>query len=119
VRVENIGIHVGGGPFDEATKIPIKRSVEPHFNELARCYALVSPQVAGDFGIDLLLLANGGKPMVSHPRTRLTGAGFTECMIQAFEQIEFLPLRAGTTTVSYSLRFTPIGERDLRSRPPI
>jgi hypothetical protein len=67
----------------------------------------VSPQVAGDFGIDLLLLANGGHPMVSHPRTRLTGAGFDDCMIHAFEAIEFLPLRTGTTTVSYSVRFTP------------
>ena len=30
--------------------------------------------------------------------------------------IEFLPLRTSTTTVSYSVRFTPLDPRDLRSR---
>ncbi len=101
-------MHVGGGPYDEATKEPIKKSVAPHFDAMKRCYALVSPKVAGDFGIDLLLEATGGKTKTSHPRTRLKGDGFVECMNQAFLQIEFLPLKTGTTTVSYSLRFTPL-----------
>jgi hypothetical protein len=31
-------MHVGGGPYDEITKEPIKKSVEPHFAELAECW---------------------------------------------------------------------------------
>ncbi len=101
-------MHVGGGPYDEATKEPIKKSVAPHFDELKRCYALVSPKVAGEFGIDLLLEANGGRAKTSHPRTRLKGEGFVECMNEAFQSFDFLPLKTGRTTVSYSLRFTPL-----------
>jgi hypothetical protein len=107
VKVENIGMHVGGGPYDEPTKEPIKRSVAPHFDDFKRCYALVSPKSAGDFGIDLLLQSEGGRAKTSHPRSQLRGEGFVTCMTQAFEQIDFLPLKTGTTTVSYSLRFTP------------
>jgi hypothetical protein len=101
-------MHVGGGPYDEATKEPIKKSVAPHFDEMKPCYAMVRPKVAGDFGIDLLLDAKGGKAKTSHPRTQLKGDGFVECMTQVFQQIDFLPLKTNTTTVSYSLRFTPL-----------
>jgi hypothetical protein len=100
-------MHVGGGPYDEPTKEPIKRSVQPHFDELKRCYAHASPRAAGDFGVDLLLQASGGRAKVSHPRTTLRGEGFVDCMTQVFEAIDFLPLKTNTTTVSYSLRFTP------------
>ena len=34
VKVANIGMHVGGGPNDAPTKLPIKQSVEPAFDEL-------------------------------------------------------------------------------------
>jgi hypothetical protein len=75
---------------------------------MKRCYALVSPKIVGDFGIDLLLEGAGGRAKTSHPRTRLQGDGFVECMTEAFQQIDFLPLKTSTTTVSYSLRFTPL-----------
>ena len=107
MQLENIGMHVGGGPYDEITKEPIQKSVLPHFDALKLCYAHVSPKVAGDFGIDLLLQASGGRAKTHHPRTQLKGAGFVECMTRVFQQIEFLPLKTNTTTVSYSLRFTP------------
>jgi hypothetical protein len=108
VKVENIGMHVGGGPNDPPTKLPIRQSVEPHFDSLKRCYALVNEaKKGGDFGLDLLIDKAGGKAKVSHPRTSLKGAGFKECMVAAFEAIDFKKPRGGTTTVSYSVRFTP------------
>ena len=101
-------MHSGGGPNDAPTKLPIKQRVEPHFNALRRCFALVEdPQKGGDFGLDLLIDKAGGKAKVSHPRTSLKGAGFKECMVAAYEAIDFKKPRGGTTTVSYSVRFTP------------
>src|SRR5262249_17896478 len=40
VRVTNIGMHIGGGPNDDVTKAPIRRSVEPHFDEFRKCFGL-------------------------------------------------------------------------------
>lgn len=108
VKVANIGMHIGGGPHDAVTKAPIKQSVEPHFDELRRCWAKVSdPKKGGDFGVDLLIDRAGGKAKVSHPRTSLKGDGFKECVVGVFEAIDFKKPRGGTTTVSYSIRFTP------------
>ena len=108
VKVANIGMHIGGGPHDAVTKAPIKTSVEPHFDELRKCWAKVDdPKKGGDFGLDLLIDRAGGKAKVSHPRTSLKGAGFKECLVAVFEAIDFKKPRGGTTTVSYSVRFTP------------
>lgn len=108
VKVANIGMHIGGGPNDAPTKLPIKQSVEPHFDALKRCFSLVEDQKkGGDFGIDLLIDKAGGKAKVSHPRTTMKGAGFKECMVAAFEAVDFKKPRGGNTMVSYSVRFTP------------
>jgi hypothetical protein len=109
VKVKNIGMHIGGGPNDDVTKEPIKRSVEPHFDAFRRCFAKVEDAAkGGDFGVDVLIEANGGKAKISHPRTALKGAGFEECVVSVFESIEFLKPKGGKKTmVSYSLRFTP------------
>jgi hypothetical protein len=110
VKVANIGMHIGGGPNDDVTKDPIRRSVEPHFDAFRRCFAQVLPEEAGkggDFGVDLRIDREGGKARVSHPRTALKGKEFKECVVRAFEAIEFRKPKGGTTTVSYSLRFTP------------
>ncbi|MBK9265337.1 MAG: hypothetical protein IPM54_36825 [Polyangiaceae bacterium] len=109
VKVKNIGMHIGGGPNDDVTKGPIKRSVEPHFDAFRRCFAKVDdPAKGGDFGVDVLIEANGGKAKITHPRTALKGAGFEECVVSVFEAIEFLKPKGGKKTmVSYSLRFTP------------
>jgi hypothetical protein len=108
VKVANIGMHIGGGPNDDVTKDPIRRSVQPHFDELRRCFALTEDaQKGGDFGVDLRIDRAGGKAAVSHPRTTLKGKGFRECVVKVFEGIDFLKPRGGTTNVSYSLRFTP------------
>ncbi|MDI1484555.1 hypothetical protein, partial [Polyangium sp. y55x31] len=109
VKVKNIGMHIGGGPNDDANKAPFNRSVEPHFDELRRCFAKVDdPKKGGDFGVDLLVDGKGGKAQVSHPRTALKGEGFVPCVVGVFEAIEFLRPKGGKKTmVSYSIRFTP------------
>ncbi len=109
VKVKNIGMHIGGGPNDDVTKEPIKRSVEPHFDALRRCFAKVDDQAkGGDFGADVLIEGAGGKAKITHPRTALKGAGFEACVVSVFEAIEFLKPKGGQKTmVSYSIRFTP------------
>jgi hypothetical protein len=104
--VKNIGMHIGGGPNDSATKEPIAKSVEPHFDELRRCFANVDdPKRGGDFGVDLLIEPEGGKAKVTHPRTAIKGKGFEDCVVKVFEAVDFLRPRTGKTMVSYSLRF--------------
>lgn len=109
VGVKNIGMHIGGGPNDNVTKAPIHKSVEPHFDEMRRCWTKVEdPKKAGDFGIDLLIDGQGGKAEVSKPRTAIKGDGFKECMVAVYEAIEFLkPRGSKKTKVSYSVRFSP------------
>jgi pyruvate/2-oxoglutarate dehydrogenase complex dihydrolipoamide acyltransferase (E2) component len=110
VKVSNIGMHIGGGPNDDVTKDPIRRSVQPHFDAFRRCFAQVEEKKTGDYGVDLRIQREGGKAQVSHPRTALKGKDFKECVVKVFEGIDFLKPRGGTTTVSYSLRFTPAKE---------
>jgi hypothetical protein len=108
VVVANIGMHIGGGPNDDVTKDPIRRSVQPHFDAFRRCFAQVEDaRQGGDFGVDLRIDRAGGKARVSHPRSALKGKEFKKCVVSTFEGIEFLKPKGGTTTVSYSLRFTP------------
>jgi hypothetical protein len=108
VRVTNIGMHIGGGPNDSATKAPIRASVEPHFDDFKRCYPLVGEtKRTGDFGIDLRIPRGGGQAEVRTPRTALGGPEFTRCMVEAFARIEFRKPLGGDTVVSYSLRFVP------------
>jgi len=108
VVVTNVGMHIGGGPNDDVTKEPIRKSVEPHFEALQRCWALVeSGDKPGDFGVDLRIAKGGGKAKVTQPRTALKGGAFKDCVVKVFEEIDFLPPRKGDTVVSYSLRFAP------------
>jgi hypothetical protein len=108
VVVENIGMHIGGGPNDAVTKAPIGSSVAPHFEGFGACWSQVAdPHRGGDFGVDLLIPAEGGRASVSHPRTRLGPDAFRDCVVHVFEGIDFAKPRGGKTTVSYSLRFEP------------
>jgi hypothetical protein len=107
VKLVTIGMHVGGGPYDEPTKEPIKRSVEPHFGELARCWKLVSKPEQADVGVDLVIEAGGGRAHVSNPRTTVASEGFVPCVVTFFEGVEFLKPKNGKTVVSYSVRFLP------------
>ena len=108
VKVENIGIHIGGGPNDPVTKAPIASSIEPHFDDLRVCWGSAEdPRRGGDFGVDLLIPAEGGHATVSHPRTGIKGDAFRACVVAVFEQVDFKRPLTGRTTASYSLRFTP------------
>lgn len=113
VKIVTIGMHVAGGPFDEPTKVPFKKAVEPHFPEIAACWDkhVPSPPKTADVGVDLLIEASGGHPKVTNPRSTLGKdplvADFVPCVIRVFEGVEFPKLvDRGRTGVSYSLRFT-------------
>lgn len=107
VKVVTIGMHVGGGPYDEVTKEPIKRSVEPHFAELARCWKHVARPRQADVGVDLVIEATGGRAKVSNPRSTVEGEGFVPCVVAFYEGVEFQSPKNGRTVVSYSVRFLP------------
>jgi hypothetical protein len=101
-------MHIGGGPNDAATKAPIAASVAPHFDELRACWAQVDDKTrGGDFGVDLLIPANGGHAQASQPRTAIHPDAFRDCVLAVFDHVDFQKPRTGRTTVSYSLRFTP------------
>jgi hypothetical protein len=108
VKIENIGMHIGGGPNDAVNKAPIADSVAPHFDEVRACWARVEDLArGGDFGVDLLIQPEGGRAKVSNPRTGIHGDAFKSCVVAVFEQVDFQKPRKGLTMVSYSLRFTP------------
>ncbi len=107
VTLATIGMHVGGGPYDEPTKEPMKRSVEPRFPDLARCWKHVSRPAPTDVGVDLTIEASGGHARVSNPRTSVTSDGFVPCVVAFFESVDFQKPKNGKTVVSYSVRFTP------------
>ena len=101
-------MHIGGGPNDAVTKGPVKRSVEPHFDELRACFAKVSdPKKGGDVSIDLHIEREGGKAKVTKYRSALSGDGFEDCVKAVFESIDFERPKGGTTNVSYGLGFRP------------
>lgn len=113
VKIVTIGMHVAGGPFDEPTKEPFKKAVEPHFDEAARCWQVHVPHPPKqmDVGVDLLIEPSGGHPKVTNPRSTLAKSaevqGFVPCVVSVFEGVEFPKLvERGRTGVSYSLRFT-------------
>jgi hypothetical protein len=110
VRVKYIGLHIGGGPNDKATKAPFERAIAKRFPELVQCYAQVEkPGSTGSFGLDLLVPAVGGHATTSNPRTALPGVAFRECVVHVFETVDFDEPKHGTTKLSYSVRFDPEG----------
>jgi hypothetical protein len=112
VKVQYIGMHVGGGPFDDATKKPFETVLAPHHPEAAECWAKhVTKTKPFDVGVDLLIEASGGHPKVSNPRVRFEKGDddgqFVPCIVGVFESVDFPPLARGKSGVSYSMRFTP------------
>jgi hypothetical protein len=108
VKVTNIGLHIGGGPNDKATKAPFERAIAEKFDDFRRCYAKVGAGGAkGSFGIDLLVARAGGHPATSHSRTAMPGDEFRDCVVHTFETVTFEPPKRGATTLSYALGFAP------------
>jgi hypothetical protein len=108
--VQSIGMHVGGGANDPASKAPFLRALEARFPAFLECFRLVpEPGSGGTFGVDLRVAAAGGPPSVEEPRTVLGGDAFRSCMLSAFESVAFEPTKK-PVVISYSVRFT-LGSR--------
>jgi len=107
LRVEALGMHVGGGDNSPDGKAPFHRALERQFPAFLECYRLVDDAwTGGSFGIDLKIGRGGGAPTLEQPRTKIRGTGFRECMVAAFGRVQFEKPKAGPTVVSYSVMFT-------------
>lgn len=107
LRIEQLGMHVGGGKNDAEEKAPFRRALEQKFPAFLECYRLADdPWAGGSFGVDLKIPRAGGAPVAEQPRTRIRGAGFQECMVVAFGKVQFEKPKAGPTVISYSVIFT-------------
>ena len=111
VAVQNVGLHVGGGPNDEASKAPFKQAIAAHFDDFRRCYTQVSkPGEGGVFGVDLRIGRDGGKAELQQHRTGMGGQEFRDCVLGVFSEVEFGKPPRGPTVISYSIRYTVGGE---------
>ncbi len=107
LRIEALGMHVGGGKNDAEEKAPFHRALERQFPALLECYRLADdPWAGGSFGIDIKIPRAGGAPQLEQPRTKIRGAGFQDCMLAALGRTQFEKPKAGPTVISYSVRFT-------------
>jgi hypothetical protein len=106
VDIRHIGMHIGGGPNDDATKAPFIKSIDTRTGALGACWAGLPKKPTVDFGIDALVPAAGGRAKIDRPRSTIADSAFVACAQRAFEEIEFLRPRSGLPTkVSASLRF--------------
>lgn len=106
LQVENIGLHIGGGPNDAETKAPFLSAIAERFPAFMDCYRKnEDPAPGGRFGIDLHIGRSGGHPRLEQPRTALRGPEFRACLVHVFESVDFQKPKRGPTTISYSLRF--------------
>ena len=107
LRVEALGMHVGGGSNSPAEKAPFQRALERQFPAFLECYRRAEdPWAGGSFGIDIKIARAGGAPTIEQPRTKIRGAGFQDCMLAAFAKVQFEKPKAGPTVISYSVMFT-------------
>lgn len=106
VSVRTLGLHIGGGPNDDASKAPFREAVERRFGDFLECYKKVDdPGRGGTFGVDMLIGREGGNPDVRQPRTAMQGAEFKDCVQGVFGGVEFSRPVKGPTMISYSVRF--------------
>lgn len=106
VTVRNVGLHIGGGSNDAASKEPFQRAIANRFEEFLACYRQVAaPEKGGVFGVDLFIKREGGAPEVRQPRTSMQGEAFRACVIDVFESVAFERPAKGPTVISYSLKF--------------
>ncbi|HKY36976.1 MAG TPA: hypothetical protein VJN18_13615 [Polyangiaceae bacterium] len=117
LRIEALGIHIGGGKNDAEEKAPFHRALERQFPALLECYRLADdPWAGGSFGIDLKIPRAGGPPQLEQLRTKIRGAGFQDCMLAALGRTQFEKPKAGPTVISYSVRFT-LGSAKDKDKP--
>lgn len=107
LKIEPLGMHVGGGKNTPEEKAPFHRALERQFPAFLECYRLADdPWAGGSFGIDIKIARAGGAPTLEQPRTKIRGKGFEDCMLAAFGKAQFEKPKAGPTVISYSIRFT-------------
>lgn len=107
LRVEPLGMHIGGGTNTPEEKAPFHRALEQKFPAFLECYrAVEEPWAGGSFGVDIKVARAGGAPTLEQPRTRIRGAAFRDCMLAALNQVRFDRPKAGPTVLSYSVLFT-------------
>ena len=107
LRIEALGMHVGGGTNSPEEKAPFHRALERQFPAFLECYRLAEePWTGGSFGIDIKIARAGGAPSLEQPRTKIRGSGFQDCMVTAFGKVQFEKPKAGPTVISYSILFT-------------
>lgn len=107
LKIEPLGMHVGGGKNTPEEKAPFHRALERQFPAFLECYRLADdPWTGGSFGVDLKIPRAGGAASIEQPRTKIHGRGFEECMVAAFGKVQFEKPKAGPTVISYSVRFT-------------
>jgi hypothetical protein len=107
LRIEALGMHVGGGTNSPQEKAPFQRALERQFPAFLECYRLAEdPWAGGSFGIDVKIPRAGGAPTIEQPRTKIRGADFQDCMLAAFGKVQFEKPKAGPTVISYSVMFT-------------
>jgi len=106
--VKSFGLHIGGSAADAAARADFQRALEAMLPSYYDCYRHIEqPGSVGTFGADLKVGADGGRPHVGKPRTKLAGAEFQSCMQQAFERVSFPRTPSGrAVVVSYSVKFS-------------
>lgn len=109
VRLKTVGLHIGGGPNDDATRDPLIALFESQFPALTRCAEQIEPRLdsPGSFGIDLYVGPSGGIAEARQVRTRLGPEGFRECVKRVLTGLDF-PAPKRPLVISYSLAFAPI-----------
>lgn len=107
VDIRNIGMHIGGEENTAEQKRPIRAEVTKHYDAMRRCYAkAVDPAKSATFGVDMRIPGDGGPPVITKPRSGLKGEGVKECLVAAFEAIQFPRQPNGQPRmVSYSIEF--------------
>lgn len=109
--LRTIGLHVGGGPNDDATRNKFIAPIERSFEAMLSCHTLAKNRDRNaSVGVDLLLSPQGGKAKLQDLRTALGGDEFQDCIRKAFGEISF-PKVVRPTIVSYSMLFEPKGSR--------
>jgi hypothetical protein len=108
VNLKSIGLHVGGGPNDDATRKPLLALLELSFPELQRCAEQLSPLPTQQtsFGIDLYIGSKGGHAEARQLRTRLGPEAFRVCVKQALTVLNF-PAPPKPRVIIYSVGFSP------------
>ena len=106
--LRSFGLHIGGGPNDDATKSFFRNPIESEFPKFQSCADGIpdGKSRTGSFGVDLYIPGSGGHPKVKGTRTRVGDKAFVKCVSSAFEQVDFLKPSRGAAMISYSLKFT-------------